>query len=129
MKLQKTLFLIFVITLLALGTWLSLLFNIDPKITDNMTIIFFFLSLFIALSGLFTFIGFYLRIYFSNHEILFSALPAAVRQGLFLSMLITGLLVLKSLKVLNLWDGLVFAAIIVIPELFSRIRLIKKEVK
>ncbi len=120
MKLTKQLFSVFALTLMALGLFLAILFNVNPDTTDLITQITFFISLFIFLSGLFTFIGFYLRVYLSNHEIIYANFPIALRQAILVSLLIVGLLALNALRVLNIWSGIIFVLILIIIELFFR---------
>lgn len=120
MKLTKQLFSVFTFTLIALGLFLAILFNVDPNTSDLITRITFFISLFIFLAGLLTFIGFYLRIYLSNHEIIYANFPIALRQGILISLLCAGLLALSALDVLNIWSAIIFVLILVIIELFFR---------
>lgn len=120
MNLKKSLFAIFTITLLSLGVWLAILFNTDPNNSDLITRCAFFASLFTFLAGFFTFLGFYLRVYFSNREVIYSNFPIALRQSILLSLIIVGLLIFQSLKVLTIWTIVVYILAIVLIELFFK---------
>ncbi len=120
MTLKKQLFAIFTITLLSLGVWLAILFNTDPNKADLITRCAFFASLFVFLTGLFTFLGFYLRVYFSNREIIYNNFPIALRQSILISLIIVGLLVFSSLHVLTIWVAAIFVLAIILIEFFFK---------
>lgn len=122
MTIKKQLFGIFTGTLLALGIFLAIFFNSDPYTADIFTKTAFFTSLFLFISGFFTFSGFYLRVYFSNREIIYNNLPIAFRQAVLLAFLLTGLLVLKSLQILSIWDAIIFVVVVILIELYFRSR-------
>lgn len=118
MKLQMYLFFIFTITLIALGTWFLILFNIDPYQTDLMSIAAFYASLLIWLSGLICLLLFYLRIKLSNKEIVFAHLPLSARQAILFSLIIVVIMILSSLNVLTWWTSALLAISILLLELF-----------
>lgn len=124
MTIRKQLFGIFTGTLLGLGVFLAILFNSDPNTADIFTKIAFFVSLFIFLAGFLTFCGFYLRVYFSNREIIYTNLPLAIRQATLISFLIVGIAALQALRVLTIWDAAILAIIVILVELFFRTRKI-----
>ncbi|MCL5795506.1 MAG: hypothetical protein M1338_04050 [Patescibacteria group bacterium] len=120
MPLKKHLFAIFTSTLLSLGIWLAILFNTDPNSTDLITRCSFFASLFVFVAGLYTFIGFYLRVYFSNREIIYSNFPIALRQSILLSLVIVGLLVFQALRVLTVWVAVIYILAIILIEFYFK---------
>lgn len=122
MTIKYQLFGIFTATLLALGIFLAIFFNSDPYIADVFTKTAFFVSLFLFISGFLTFLGFYLRVYFSNREVIYNNLPVAFRQAVLVSFLLTGLLALQSLRVLSLWDTIIFVVVVILIELYFRSR-------
>ncbi len=111
MKLPVYLFSIFAITLISLGTWFLIIFNINPYQTDIMSIAAFFASLFIWLSGVLTLLFFYIKVNLANKEIIFAYLPTSIRHAILISLSLTAILVLSSLQVLTWWSG----ALIIIP--------------
>lgn len=122
MKLKTYLFTLFTITILALGVWLLILFNVDRNFADFVTKSAFFGSLFLWLMGIIAFIIFYLRVWISNREVVFGQLPISVRHACLISLAIVGLLIFKSIKIFTWWDSLMFVLVIVLIELFFRTR-------
>lgn len=120
MKLKNTLFSLFVITLLAFGGWVTILFNVDPFRTDSFTFTVFYACIFLFVMGLMTFIGFGLRILASNREVIYAHFTPSFRQGLLVAFAVVGLLFLQSLRVLSWIDGGAFVLAILLLELFFR---------
>lgn len=120
MKLKQTLFSLFSITLLAFGGWLTIIFNVDPTKTDTVMFAILYLSIFLFLTGILTFIGFWARILFSNREIIYHHLPPALRQAALVAFACVGLLFLQSLRVLSAIDAGAFILAILLIELFFR---------
>lgn len=104
------------IGLLALGAWVSVLFFLSP---DNLfSVSLFLVSLFLGLMALLSVVGFYFRIFLSKNELIYIHLKTSLRQGTFLSLLFTGMLGLQGLKILTLWDGGLFVALIMMFEFY-----------
>lgn len=122
MTLKHYLFTLFSTTLIALGAWLVIFFNVDPKSADALTITAFFASLFLWITGILTFLGFYLRIWLSNREIIFANLPPSFRQAILGTLAFVGLLVFKYLQVLNWWTAIPFVIICLLVELYFQTR-------
>lgn len=122
MSIKSQLFGLFTVTLLALGIFLAIFLNSDPNVADIFTKTAFFVSIFLFTGGFLTFLGFYLRIYFSNREVIYNNLPIAFRQAVLISFLLTGLLALQSLRVLSIWDAIIFVVVVILIELYFRSR-------
>ena len=120
MKIQMYLFLIFIVTLVALGTWLLILFNINPYDTDLLSIASFFASMYLWISGLLTLISFYLKIKLSNREIIYNHLPISIRQASLISLAFITVLIISSLGIFTWWSGILIVISILILELFFR---------
>lgn len=120
MKLKNTLFSLFVITLLAFGGFVTILFNIDPYRADNFTLTVFYASIFFFLMGIVTFVGFGWRVMASNREVIYAHLTPSFRQGLLISFAVVGLLFLQSLRVLSWVDGGAFVLAILLLELYFK---------
>jgi len=118
MKIKNNLFILFCIILFTFGFFILLLINTNPFEADYLTITMFFLTLYIFITGLLTFIGFYYRIKKSNNEIFYANFYPSLRQASLISLILVGLLVLSSLKVLTWWDGIMFSLAIILLELF-----------
>lgn len=117
-------FCLFIGFVLALGVWILILFNIDPYKADFMSIASFYASLFLWVFCLLSIFGYYLRIWLGNKEVIYANLPVAMRQGVLISLIITGLLILQSLRVLNWWITGIWIMVIIVVELFFRARTI-----
>lgn len=94
------------------------IFKLDPYQSTALALFFFFLSLFFALTTTFTFIGFYVRKWFSKNEIYFRHINISLRQGALLSFCALGCLFFLLLGVLTWWNGLLLVVIITLLEFY-----------
>lgn len=85
------------LTLISLVSLAYILTNIDPCNTTILSPILFFLSFFVAAAGLFILAGFYLRKLFTRNKIAYRLLRASFKQGILISTILTGLLLLWTL--------------------------------
>lgn len=120
MKLKKSLFSLFAVTLLAFGGWLTILFNVDPAQADRFQFIALYASIFLFLTGILTFVGFGVRILLSNREVVYAHFAPSLRQGMLVAFALVGLLFLQSLRVLSVIDAGAFVLAILLIELFFR---------
>lgn len=125
MKTKSILFTLFCVSLFSIGLLFYLLLNTSPYTSDNLTISMFFISIFGLLFSVFSLIGFYLRIRLSNNELYHSLLGPTIRQSVLLSTVLTGLVLLKALKVLTIWDGVMFSLSILLLEIYFQNRRIE----
>ena len=103
-------------TILCWVAWILTLLNIHPYNAGNIGLISFFMSLFFALIGTLTIVGFYLRIWFSKNEQYYENITVSFRQAILISIAVLGLLGLQSLKILNIFDGILFVLSIILLE-------------
>lgn len=103
-------------TILCWIAWFLTLNNIDPLATNSLGYLSFFVSLFFALLGSFTIIGFYLRLWFSKNEHYYENIGVSFRQAILLSVCVLGLLILQSLGLLNIFDGILLVLCIILLE-------------
>lgn len=120
MSLRTYLFGIFVATILCWGAFLLTLFNTNPHIAGGIAVVSLLLSLFFALLGTFTLLGFYSRIFFSKNELLYTNIGISFRQGILFSFIIVGLLLLSHFQFLNFWTALLFILAISSLEFYFR---------
>ena len=78
----------------------------------------FFISLFFAIVGTFTIIGFYLRLWFTSNEYYYENITISFRQAILVSVVVVGLLGLQALRILNLFDGILFISSILLLEFY-----------
>lgn len=119
------LFSLFCVTLISLGIFILILFNIDPKSSDILTISAFFASFYVFFVGILTLIGFYIRVAYTNKEIFFAHFSPAFRQSALMGLIIITLLMMKTLDVLNWWDAITVSLAIILTEMYFQTRPLK----
>ncbi|MCX6745208.1 MAG: hypothetical protein NTX82_06840 [Candidatus Parcubacteria bacterium] len=82
---------------LALG---AMILFFDPLAGGILALIFFYLSLFLALVGTFAIFGLIFRILFTSDKLIFKKVTASFRQGIWFSLLIIICLYLNSMNLL-----------------------------
>jgi len=97
--------------------WFFVISNIDPVASGYLGLVFFYISLFLALTGTFSVIGFLIRRrILKKDEIVFHHVRHTFRQGILLSILVlTGLIMLQQ-KLLTLGNGILLVVIFLILE-------------
>lgn len=121
---RKSLFVLFSGTLLTFGVWLAIFMTIDPNNTDPITIITFFSSLFLWMTGINTFIIVNIRAHMtvlSNENIIPSSLMHSFSVSLFLLILI----VLQTLRVLGIVEGIIVAILFILFELYIKTKTVQ----
>ena len=100
---------------LALG---AVIYFFDPFAGGLLALIFFYLSLFLALVGTFAILGLLLRIIFTKDKLIFKKVTTSFRQAIWFSLLIVISLILQKLD-LFIWKNLVMLILaFVLLELF-----------
>lgn len=120
MSIRSYLFSLYSSTLVALAVWLSVVFFSDPDVADVVTMVAFFVSIFLWCSGLLTFLIFQTKIIITRRELIYAHLPSSMRQASFISAAITLLGVLRVIQVLSWWSAILVIAIFTLLELFFR---------
>lgn len=108
------------VTLLSLGLWLLLLINVNPYQAPTWIIITFYLTLFLIFAGTLSIIGFYVKVWASNKEVVFAHLMPTLRQSALVSFFLIGTLFLSQVKALSWWVVLLFLTSVIMLELFFR---------
>lgn len=85
------------LTVISLVSLTYILIKIDPYETAIWGFILFYLSFFIAVAGLFILAGFYLRKLIVRNKIAYRLLRTSFKQGVLISIILTGLLLLWTL--------------------------------
>lgn len=91
---------------------------VDPEVSGVPGKVVFFLSLGFSLSGLFSLFLFFLRRKTLGEDTAWNNANLSLRQGILLSFLVLGLLVLQSFRILVWWDGLLAVAAVFLIELY-----------
>jgi hypothetical protein len=104
-------------TIICWGTWVFILFTLDPATAGMWGILFFYISLFLALVGTFSVIVFLLRrLIIKNDEVIFRHVKRTFRQSVILSALIIFALFLLQERLLAWWNSILLVALFVILE-------------
>lgn len=91
-------------TLISWIAWLVVLFYINPVESGVIGFVFFYVSMFFALIGTFSLIGFFGRVWFTKEPIIFRHLGISTRQSLWFAILIVGTLLLQSADLYRWWS-------------------------
>ena len=106
------------LTLISLISLIYILTEADPYNTTLLSFVLFYLSFFIAVAGLFISAGFYLRKLIIKNKILYRLLRTSFRQGILISLILTGLLLLQGFRILNWISGIFLVVIILVIEIY-----------
>ncbi|MFA7088093.1 MAG: hypothetical protein WC146_02005 [Patescibacteria group bacterium] len=118
MTLKNYLLVMSVLTAVCWGIFLFVAGMVDPTATNWLGFLLFYLSLFAALSGTATIIGFFFRFVALKKELAFNLVKISFRQSFLLSLFIILLLILRAGGLFN-WINLSLLVIIfTILELF-----------
>lgn len=123
MKSRVLVFIIFTISLFALGLLVTTLFNTSPTSLENVLMMYF--SLFLTLVGLFFFINYgatYKRMATSPN---LTSVWSMLKLALILDVLILTLIFLKSTQVLNAPTTIILMIVAVIVALITKKRWLK----
>lgn len=127
MKTKTILFALFAVTLFAIGTTVTLLFNSAP--TEQNLISYFFLSLFVSIFGLFFFVALVINFFRFHSTPPWQSTLASGRYSVLLALFLTLSLLLRSYKLWNIATGIVLFVIVVVLDLLWRGRLKLKKTK
>ena len=119
LKFRSALFGLFVLFIFAAGTLFLIVTQVNPYNSERDKIILFFVSIFLTLLALLTFILYFFATRIADREPI-KNLALAFRYSLWVSLVVCGLLALESLRVLTWWDGGLLVLAVVMFELFLR---------
>ena len=127
MTLRLYLFSLYFAIILSTGLIMFIILNINPYNSPFWIILLFYLTIFFFFTSLLGLIGFYLKVWASNREVIFAYLWPTLRQGMVISGLIVALLFLQQLRSLSWWiAGLMIVALIMIELFFRSNKSIKR---
>lgn len=95
------------------GAWIAIISNLDPSQAGIAGFIFFYSTLFFALTGTLSVAGFLIRKLFvgANDPFVYRHVRTTFRQGIFISFAILIFLLLQQLRVLTWWNTLILLVI------------------
>lgn len=111
MSLKKYLLSMAGLTLLSWGIFIFLMNSIDPKVTNWVGFVFFYFSLFLALSGTLALIGFIIRKKTMKEALDFHIVNTSFRQAFLFSVLITATLFMLGEHLFS-WINIIILIII-----------------
>jgi len=120
MILRLYLFSLYSTAIISAGLLGMIIFNVNPYESPFWMMMIFYASVFLLLLAVFGLIGFYLKVWASNREVIFAHILPTLRQAALISITIAGLFFLQQLRVLNWWVGILFILAIIFVELFFR---------
>ncbi|OQB06113.1 MAG: hypothetical protein BWY19_00542 [bacterium ADurb.Bin212] len=116
--LKRNLFFIFSILIVSAASLMLCIFNYNPYEANTNQFTIFYSSVLLFLASLFSITIFYLKISLSKKEMVYSYFWPSTRQGFILSAGIVTLLVLRGLRLLDVWTGAPLFMAIILIELF-----------
>lgn len=121
-KIKKILFWLISFLLLSFAGLVSILTRTDPFEAKIIDLIVFYSLVFVFIFTLATLTNYFCRVYINRGEIVFETLITAIRQGILSGLGLSGLLLLSTWQVLNLFSASIFALIIILLELYLKSR-------
>jgi hypothetical protein len=118
MTLKKYLMLTALATAVCWTVFLFVSSVINPELTSWLGFLVFYLSLFMAVSGTASLIGFLVRFVALRHELVFYAVKVAYRQSFMFALFIIISLILLSQNLFTWLNLLMLIAVFVITEMF-----------
>lgn len=109
---------VLVATALGWVSWVVVLNKMSPFLSGDLALAFFYASLFLALTGTFTLLSYYVRLAVTRSDNFFRNLNAALRQGVLLSIMSCTGLAFQRLRVLTWWDALLLLMIVALIEYY-----------
>lgn len=108
MSLRHYLILMSIATMLCWVAWFFVLIYTAPGGEGLLTLFFFYCSLFLAIVGTFSVIGFLIRrMLIKNDEVVFRHVRRTFRQSLLLAVLAIAVLLLLAARLLTWWNGII----------------------
>lgn len=105
-------------TLMAWVTWVIVVFRIDPLANPVIAPVLFFVSLFLAMLGTGTIVGFLARHWFEREGVMYRKMTVAARQALNIGAVVVFLLLLQAGRGLSIWTGMLTVIVAVGIEAF-----------
>lgn len=117
MTLRLYLILMSVGALICWLAWFFVLGSVDPAQAGFFGFLFFYASLFLALAGTFSVIGFLIKkIILKNDQIVFHHVKSTFRQGMLIAGVIILGLILLQIRLLTWWDGILLILLFAVIE-------------
>ncbi len=127
MSLKKYLILMTTTTFVCWLAWLIVLFYINPEEAGLVGFTLFYFSLFFALVGTFSLLGFFIRVWFTKDMVIFRFLGIATRQAFWLAILLVAALFMQSANFFHWWSiGLVILLLLLLEFFFLSRKVVRR---
>ena len=117
MTLKKYLNLMSVLTVCCWLAWILVIFIINPKQTGLIGFVLFYFSLFLAIFGTGSIVGFIIRMKLKNKPV-FKQVEISFRQAIWIALLVILIFIFQGLNILRWWNTLFLVLFLVFLELF-----------
>lgn len=117
MTLKKYLNLMGILTGLCWLAWILVIFLVNPSQTGLVGFVLFYFSLFLAIIGTASILGFIIRIRLKQKPV-FKQVEIAFRQGIWIGFLVIFILILQGLNLLTWWNALFLVLFLIFLELY-----------
>jgi len=107
MSLKNYIILMLLATIACYLAFGAVVYFFDPFSGGILAVMFFYLSLFLALIGTLSLIGLFLRLFFSKDKLVFKQVVTSFRQSIWFALLILIILYLQKVDLLA-WKNLIF---------------------
>jgi hypothetical protein len=118
MTLKSYLTLMIIATLACWGAFIFILNTINPEITNWLGFVLFYSSLFLAVSGLASIVGFLIRFWLLKQKLAFYSVNSAFRQSFLFGLLVISVLLLLANNLFSIFNVLLLVIIITLIEYF-----------
>ena len=118
MSLLRFLALLAVGTILSWAAWVLTLMMLDPYSSGFIALALFYSSLFLAVVGTLTIIGFFIRYWLEKEKIPFQQIRTSLRQATLVSATLIMSLALQAKRLLNPWTVIVLLLLLLVTEVF-----------
>lgn len=105
-------------TVVCWAAWAMIINITNPAEAGFWGFFFFYASLFLALAGTLSVIGFFIRKLVLKEELAFRHVAVSFRQAVLFAILVVGSLILQSKGLLTWWNILLFILVLTILEFF-----------
>ncbi len=118
MPLSKYLILMSLATLLCWASFIIVINTVNPFNTEFLGFVFFYSSLFLALIGTLSLLGFFLRHLFNKNQFVSTQVIISFRQSIWLAVVIVVGLYLQGQKLAAWWNLFILLILVVVVELY-----------
>ncbi|MBI2984752.1 MAG: hypothetical protein HYY50_03960 [Candidatus Kerfeldbacteria bacterium] len=118
MSLAKFLIILGAGTIMSWTAWWLVLTTLNPFTNGAVAPALFYLSLWLALLGTITLLGFFVRYWLDREKVLFRQVEIALREAIILSSGTILALLLQAARLLRWWTAVVLALLVLMVEFF-----------